>query len=665
MVQKGPGWAVRSEVVDLRTYRRPLDESGTAFETQEMMLDRSVLQQQRRLREEAGVAPNEAELSRLLSYCEANLVSVAGRTRWLGGTPTAWEKPECQYNCSFLELATVYDAVDLFHLELVGCGTGFRPVPGTLTGFARRIEKTEIIHSHTPPDGKGRKTNIETWDSATKTWTIGIGDSEEAWARALGKLLLHRYPARKLIIDVSEVRQGGKRLKGFGWICNGPEPLVTALLRIVDILNRKTASLLDAIDIIDTINHLGTVLSTRRSAQIALVYSNSNDIYRFRSMKHNCWPDNTQRFQSNNTVLQLDRPSRSRLIAHLLDMDEYGGGDPAICNVHAAMRRAPWFAGFNPCAEILLASHGFCNLVEANLDAFSPGDITTLTDAIYLIARANYAQTCVDLMKSGILQPRWHQTNEALRLCGGGVTGCYSAQWLTDYDIRTLRHAAISGAHSMADELGLPRAKAVTTIKPSGTLSKVMMSNSEGVHAPLGRFIFNKIGFNQHDPLVPILEAAGYAPQPHPNDTQAVIIAFPVEHAGRFTNLGDGFHANTESAISQLERYRRWNRVWADHNVSCTVSYYPDELDAIADWLDAHWDSGDFVSVSFMKRQRPDVDNLRAAGQLYLPQTIVDERTFREYEQSLDTPDFSKIQHTGIYDLVDVADCAAGGCPVR
>lgn len=664
MVQKGPGWAVRSQVVNLRTYCRPLDESGTAFETFDMQVHR-VMGHQRRLREEAGMQVDEAEMLELEGLIRRRLVSVAGRTWWLGGTDLSYEKPECQFNCSRLPISNVYDAVDSMHLGLVGAGVGFSAHPGTLSGFLRRVESVEVIPSIIPPDGKGRKETVSSYDADTQTWTLGIGDSEEGWSRAVGKLLLHKHPARKIILDVSQVRQGGKRLKGVGWICNGPAPLVTAFTKTIEILNRKVGSLLDTIDIGDIECHMASVLSTRRVAKIWLCNSNSNDIARFKSVKHNCADDNPQRFLSNNTVLQLDRPSHARLLAHLVDMDEYGGGDPAICNVHAALRRAPWFTGFNPCAEILLPNYGFCNLVEVNLDAFAPGDLASLIRAIYIIARANYAQTCVDLRRSGILQPQWHQTNEALRLCGVGLTGIHSATWLTDYDIRRMRQAAIAGADSMADALGLPRSAAVTTVKPSGTLSKFMMCDGEGVHAPLGRFEFNKIGFQAKDPLVPILEGAGYATKPHPYDPNAVIISFPIEHKGRFTDLGDGFHANTESAISQLERYRRWNRVWADHNVSCTVSYFPEEISDIARWLDNHWDSGDFVSVSFMKRQRPDVDNLRAAGQLYLPQTIVDERTFREYEQSLDTPDFSKIQHTGIYDLVDVADCAAGGCPVR
>ena len=74
---------------------------------------------------------------------------------------------------------------------------------------------------------------------------------------------------------------------------------------------------------------------------------------------------------------------------------------------------------------------------------------------------------------------------------------------------KQLRIAAHEGANDMADELDLPRSKAITTIKPSGTLSKIM-DCPEGIHVPLGKYIFNNINFPKHDPLVGKLISANY-----------------------------------------------------------------------------------------------------------------------------------------------------------
>ncbi|MCX7369852.1 MAG: hypothetical protein NTX90_13350 [Alphaproteobacteria bacterium] len=132
-----------------------------------------------------------------------------------------------------------------------------------------------------------------------------------------------------------------------------------------------------------------------------------------------------------------------------------------------------------------------------------------LYKAVRLVARANYRQTCVDL-DDGVLQRSWHELNQFLRLTGVSLTGI--ARWeglaRNHAGLTKLRDAARTGAHSMADELGLPRSKAVTTIKPSGTISKVM-DTTEGAHKPLGRYIFNNIRFSKHDPLVPRCRDAG------------------------------------------------------------------------------------------------------------------------------------------------------------
>jgi len=65
--------------------------------------------------------------------------------------------------------------------------------------------------------------------------------------------------------------------------------------------------------------------------------------------------------------------------------------------------------------------------------------------------------------------------------------------------MHALQSVATNAANDMADELNLPRSKAVTTIKPSGTQAK-RMDVTEGIHKPLGKYIFNWIGFSRHDP---------------------------------------------------------------------------------------------------------------------------------------------------------------------
>ena len=155
-------------------------------------------------------------------------------------------------------------------------------------------------------------------------------------------------------------------------------------------------------------------------------------------------------------------------------MKEAGGSEPGFINAEAALTRAPWFKGVNPCVEVLLGNKSFCNLFEIDIGKFK-GNNAALHRAVYIVGRANYRQTCVNL-RDGILQEAWHLNNEFLRLCGVGLTGIAKRADLSGYDYKYLQRMATYGTYSMADELGTPRPKNTTLVKPSGTLSKIMWS---------------------------------------------------------------------------------------------------------------------------------------------------------------------------------------------
>lgn len=189
-------------------------------------------------------------------------------------------------------------------------------------------------------------------------------------------------------------------------------------------------------------------------------------------------------------------------------------------------------------AEILLGNKSFCNLSEIDVGKFR-GDSAGLRRAVEVAARANYRQTCVNL-RDDILQEAWHLNNDFLRLCGVGLTGIVTRPDLKHYDYAELQRTATYGAYRMADELGQPRPKNVTTVKPSGTLSKVM-DTTEGMHKPLGKYIFNNINFSKHDPLVPLARSAGYkvVTKAQYDDYVKNLQALSLDNANSFDELTD------------------------------------------------------------------------------------------------------------------------------
>lgn len=362
----------RSEIVIRRTYARPKNEEETEFESWEEICSR-VKSHQQWLWERAKKSQldnNELkELDEFEDLMVNKLLSTSGRTLWLGGTPLAKRREASQFNCAFTVVETVYDVVDVLWLLMQGTGVGFKPIVGTLNGFLKPIPKITTIRTKRTKKG-GIETNEETFENGV--WKLKVGDSAEAWAKSIGKLLAGKYQADELIFDFSELRPAGERLKGYGWISSGDEAIARAYSQIAKIMNKRAGQLLTRMDILDIVNWLGTILSSRRSAEIALFEYGKPEWKEFATAKkdnwicktcgsHNtaanicadCGDDNTNkhRQQSNNSSLFYDKPTRKELVNHFKTMEESGGSEPALVNGQTALVRAPWFSGVNPCCK--------------------------------------------------------------------------------------------------------------------------------------------------------------------------------------------------------------------------------------------------------------------------------------------------------------------------
>ena len=651
--------STRAQVITRRTYNRPIDDTGQNFETWQETVAR-VIDHQAWLWERAvGRELDDKEYAELYDLEQLMLdrkVLMSGRTLWLGGTQVAKTREASQFNCSFTCVETVYDVVDCLWLLLQGCGVGFKPVVGTLNGFSKPIKNIKTIRSTRTEKG-GKEYNTETYNSNTKTWTIQIGDSAEAWAKSIGKLMAGKYPCDTLVLDFSQLRPAGERLKGYGWISSGDHAISTAYVAIANILNGRADSLLTRMDILDIINHLGTILSSRRSAEIALFEYDQPEWEEFAVAKKDWWlHNNSHRQQSNNSLVFRKKPSYVELEKIFDLMTDAGGSEPGFINAVEATRRAPWFAGCNPCVEILLGNKSFCNLTETDIGKFK-GNNAGMHEAIRLAARANYRQTCVNL-QDGILQESWHLNNYFLRLCGVGLTGIVKRPDMTGYDYEYLKRTAVAAAIGMADELGLPRPKNITCIKPSGTLSKIM-DTTEGVHKPLGKYIFNNVQFSKFDPIVEKLRAANYTVINHPTDPSGVLVTFPVKWDDVPFDKVAGKEVNLESAIYQLERYKMIQTSWTQQNTSVTISYEPHEINDIINWLLNNWDC--YVGVSFIYRSDP-TKTAKDLGYLYLPQEVIDEHTYTEYVAKLLPVD---VDSANSFDELTEDGCATGACPIK
>lgn len=690
-----PKQTIRAQFTTLSRYSRPTADGGSESWSE---IAARVKHHQTWLWERSLGRPlNEVELEEIERMYHKIIdfkMVPAGRTLWLGGTELSKRRESCQFNCSYLRINSLYDVVDAFWLLLQGTGVGFRPVIGGITGFKRKLKTLRVIRSTRTEKG-GRDSNVETFDPETKTWTIQLGDSAEAWAKFIGKLLAHKFKAEHFVLDFSEIRPAGLVLSGYGWRCSGDQQLAATMPKIVNLLNSRVDQSFSRMDILDLLNLLGTVLSSRRSAEIAIMDYGEEEWREFAEAKRNFWErhvnwtldvdlgdgnglakqapyDLAHRQMSNNTLCFRETPTRAQIEEIFEIMQRAGGSEPGFMNMKGLLKRFPEGDGANPCFEILLPDKGFCNLSEVNLLAHK-GDFNDLLDTVKLCSRMNYRQTLVDF-KDGILQEKWHTNNEYTRLCGVSLTGVCQCPELQPHHYRALRNTANHSAYQMAEEVGEARPKNVTCIKPSGTISKILGTAelgevTEGVHKPLGAKIFNNITLSKHDPLVETLRGRGFYIFDKPFEPESVLVRFPVRYEGidfeeRSVSLADGSSStakvNIESAIAQLDRNKMIMDNWCDHNVSHTISYDPSEISGIIDWLMHNWDS--YVGVSWLHRNDP-TKSAKDIGYAYLPQEVVDDKTYDAYVAQLDMSPLTDTVDSSMDS--DEKDCPGGVCPAR
>ena len=631
---------LHSSAVALSFFHWPLPAEDGAFETWSQVVAR-VIERQRWLWERALARTlNEketAELEELSKLLLRRAILPDGRTLWLSGSELSRQRESCMFNSAFTNVETVYDVVDLFWLLLQGCSIGFYPVTGTLNGFRCPLESIEVIRS-SRNDSNGCKYNVESFDSSG-LWTIKVGDTAEAFAKAIGKLLAGKYPAKKLIVDLSEIRPAGCRLKGYGWESTGDAPLALAFRKIAEILSDRSDQLLTKDDILNIIHLLNMVPASMQTASLALVE------YGQAEWKELIQPKKTEGSElAKRALLFHARPSKEELneLFHLIL--ESGGDEPNLINATEASRRAPWFKGCNPTGEVLLGNKSLCTCVEVNLLSFK-GDKAGLERALYLAARMNYRQTLISL-RDEILQEAWDLNNEFLHLCGVSLTGIRGRRDLTAYDFKRMRNTAVSAAFGMAGELNTPLPKNVTCVKPSRNLSRSMGTYEwgdvpEGINLPLGKYLFHYMILSSSDPATLHLRNEGYHISEKPYSPHLVLVKCPVSYSelpfstirrvDKLEKIED-LEINTESAIDQLGWYAKLQDTWAEQNVSQTVHYDPSEVPAIIDWLYENWES--YVGVSFQFRQDAR-KNAEEMGLPYLEHEVVSEEVYRKYVAEL------------------------------
>jgi len=477
------------------------------------------------------------------------------------------------YNCSFIPVDSPRSFDEALYILMNGTGLGF-------SAERKYTQKLPIVNEHF---------------EYTKT-VIKVQDSKEGWARALRELIALLYSGQIPMIDITALRPAGAKLKTFGGRSSGPQPLVDlfdfTILTFKKAAGRQLTSL-ECHDIMCKIGDVVVVGGVRRSALISL---QDLDDYEMAKAKTGSWWEATPyRRLANNSAVYHKKPSVGEFMQEWQNLYESGSGERGIVNMenmqraaYAPRRDGSQLAGTNPCGEISLRPYQFCNLTEIIIEEDDTEE--TLLEKAEIATILGTIQASFTNFK--YLRKIWRDNCEEERLLGVSLTGQFGNKLTSGRmglealagTLDRLRERTIEVNGRVADAMGINRSTAITTVKPSGTVSQ-LTGTSSGMHPWHNDFYIRSVRQDNKDPLTNFLRDAGIPCEPDlmaPDNT--TVFYFPQKAPeGAVTRL-------ELSAIQHLEFWKIYKEHWTEHNPSITVNVREHEWIEVSDWVYKNWD---------------------------------------------------------------------------
>lgn len=546
-----------------------------------------------------------------------------------------------QFNCSFIAVDDARAFDEALYILMNGVGLGF-------SVEAQYVAQLPTVNEHF---------------EHTKS-TISVADSKAGWARALRELIAMLYAGQIPTIDVTSVRPAGARLKTFGGRASGPQPLVDLFDYTIGIFKDAAGRKLtpkEAHGIMCKIGEVVVVGGVRRSALISM--SDLSD-YEMAHAKAGAWWESHQEYAlANNSAVYYKKPSIGEFLTEWGSLYESKSGERGIINMEglrkytdAPRRDLSQIQGLNPCAEILLRSKQLCNLTEVVVEA---------TDTQGELMRKVHIASVLGTVQSSLtnfkyLRKAWRDNCEEERLLGVSLTGQLGHKVLNGSEgveqltglLSVMKQQAIDSNDVTAKAMGINVSTAITTAKPSGTVSQLTASSS-GMHPWHNDYYIRSVRGDNKDPITRFLKDMGVPNEPDvtkPDNT--TVFYFPQKAPEGALTRKD------LTAIEHLEIWKAYKTHWTEHNPSVTISVREGEWIEVANWVYDNWDV--IGGISFLPYSE---HTYRQA-----PYQDCDESDFKR--MSLDMPSEIDWSLLSAYELEDTTSgtqtlsCSAGNCEV-
>lgn len=477
-----------------------------------------------------------------------------GRGLWAMGTDFVYERGAMAlYNCAYTDLGRDLgdDYSWLMDSLMHGVGVGFNP------------RRDAYLKVHSIDD--------------RKTYKYVIPDSREGWCQSV-RLLINAILNEDSLVpefDYSQIRKKGLAIRGFGGLSSGPEPLQELHQNIVIVSDKFLKEEIDCVmwkaDIANMIGCCVVAGNVRRSAEIAcgsindLTFMDLKDYQKYPYREAHGW-------MSNNSVILQSNEDFEKL--NMIAERVIKNGEPGYINANNLIKgrigkddgllpdRA---IGFNPCGEIPLENKEVCNLAET-----CPTRCATVERWLKACEYATFYCSTVSLLPT-------HQesTNRVIaRNRRIGVSIIDLTGWIANESLskvtRYLRdgYKVVRATNSWANgDAGVPRAIRVTTMKPGGTVPKVVGGNSGFTYANFKHMI-RRIRIQEDSPICRLMMEANIPYEKDVYSKNTLVFEYPI-------CTGETKDMSRVSLWEQAWLLVLVQREWADNAVSNTLNFRP------------------------------------------------------------------------------------------
>lgn len=566
-----------------RTYLRKITDTTSGrerWETWEEVADR-VAAGNTSLLGKKFPKERQADYDLLKKHIANGSILMSGRHLQHGDMTQSQRNMEVFTNCS-----TATSSYILFYLLMNGSGVG-RPYDDDMCVVDwDNMPNVRCVIADTHPDfvwgfDESMRDAKHKYGEGDSVHWFEVPDSREGWSQAVELMEVmafeKKYKNDMLILDFSKVRPKGAPIKGMqDRPSSGPKPLMNSIEKATTVKGAGMSPWKQAMFVDHYLAECVLVGGARRSARIATKVWTDPEIFDFINIKRGGFL-----WSANNSVAVDDKfwkqnSTHAKKVFEVMVRAAYddGTGEPGFINQHRLVQNDDGYDGYqdgkyaqsqkyqpfartlkmlsklarnasskiysqipNPCGEISLNMlGGYCVIADV-VPYYAP----TLEDAEEAYRAVTRALIRVNTFMDSLYNREVKRTNRI----GVGMTGIHEFAWnsfgyafrdVIDEEkaqdfwqtISRFKRAVVDEAETYSKKLGVVVPHTNTTIKPSGTISK-LFALTEGAHLPSMREYLRWVQYRSDDPQVKKYKEKGYPIKELKSYTGSTAVGFPTQ----------------------------------------------------------------------------------------------------------------------------------------